>query len=250
MNSKWILNVCAVGVLAIAQAAHGQTDCGCQTETGQKVRKICQGYSQARAEALWAGYCGEKCWGDVSGETEDCGGFRGFQGLRGNCGCKGKSFGWPGNRCGRGCVNNCSSGCDNDCNQGCNQGCGGFNIRLGCFTKRERCNPCGGHFAFLKGLSLGRCNDGCKQGCFRWGNQKSCCASGCGGLQLLGRFGCQERCRDRCKDGCGILANLRGMFQRSGYGCCDKGCNSGCGDAVSSETKPSDNVEPPETACL
>ena len=235
MNSKWILTCCAIGVFALAQSANGQGDCGCDNGYS-KTRSICQGYTQARAESLWGGYCGEKCWGELG---DDCGGCQLGGRLRGafsrgcNTGCNsGGGFGW-GNR-----------GCDSDCNTGC-----GFKFRMPSFFNhgcRERCSR--DLFGSFRGMSLG-CNKGCNTGCntgsncFGWGNCGDCgsnqgCGCGGGGLQLLSKFG------NRCNDRCNVMGSLRGMFSRSGYGgCCDKGCNSGCNSGCGEQAN-ANTVEP------
>ena len=225
MNSKWVLTLCTIGIISIAQTANGQLNCGCDSGDYTKTRSVCQGYTQARAEALWGGYCGEKCWGEL-GDDSSCGfgdRVRGMFASGANCGCNGGGFGWA----------NCNSG---SCGGDCGTGCGGFSLpsfkslRLGCG------NRCGRDLlAGFRGFSLKGCGSGCKTSC------DSGCDTGCadscgrkgiglrincgcgGGLQLLSR--CGNRCNDGCKDSCGIGSTLRGMFQRSGYGCCDSGAD-------------------------
>ncbi len=231
MNSKWMLTICAVALMGMAQSAYGQDcgsgcgGCGTGNNTFSYTNFRCQGYTQARAEALWAGYCGENCWGNSS--EDDCGCQFGGR-LRGllsrgcnECGSR-RGFGF-----GRGC---------NECNDGC-----GFSLRGGGFFKHGCGSGCAQNlFCGLKGLSLPSfnfgCNTGCKPACdakpacgvrcFAWPGQNcqadNQCGCGAGGLQLLSRIG---SCKPKCHNPCGLLSNLRGMFQRSGYGCCDSGCN-------------------------
>ena len=238
MKSKLMMAVCAAACMSMAAVANAQ-NCGCAGggyESGSVGH--CQGYTQAEAEQLWAGYCGENCWGNpdqVDLPQRSCFGCGLF-------GCHGGQF--ASNGCGSGC-----GGCGHGRSFGggrCGRGCGcGIGKLFG--------------FRGAPGLSRGYRGGGCfgwPGGCGTCGCASSCgsttvvASTGCGGCGRCGkcRLGKLKRClngRIRCGGGAhGVgytssyqsyyVGNACGAMNRAGYGsmgsCCGTGVvSNGCG---------------------
>ena len=187
MKNIWIGAIMVFAVFMLTEQTFAQAGCGCNNNQGAP----CQGYSQQRAEGLWANYCGEPCWG-----TPRYGHHRGWS-RNCNTGC----FAWPSNCCGAAA---------NDCGQvaGCG-GCGIKNLFGGLFQRRHGCG-CGGFLhnhnrsIYRGGYVVDDCGPTCGTDC------------GCrhGLLHGLGHHGC--------------LSKLRGMFNRCGYGSCFDSCGDTC----------------------
>ena len=238
MKTNLILAAFAVACVGLAVPANAQNCGGCATGSYGGGAAHCQGYTQAEAEQLWAGYCGENCWGNpdqVDLPSRGCGLF-GCHGPSSGCG-----GGFGGNRCG--CRSSCGAGIGKLF--GCRKG-------RGC---RSRCGGGGSCFGWPGGS--GTCGTPCGGACGSTGVVTT--SAGCGGCGrcgkcLLGKF---KRClsgRIRCGGGAhavgytssyesSYVGNACGAMNRAGYGsmgsCCGTGVVSngcGCGNSVVSPT--------------
>ncbi len=248
MRTNLTMAVCAIACLSVAAVANGQVvvnaqNCGCANGANNAdAVGHCQGYTQAEAEALWAGYCGENCWGNpdqVELPQRRCFGcgFFGCHGGGASCGGCRSGFNW-----------------------------GGFGRRCGC---RSSCGfSVGKLFGCRKGLRTRSHRGGA---CFGWGNGCNSCQTGCGSqvAHSAGCGGCGKcgKCRlgkfKRCLSGrirCGLgahavgytsaydrcyVGNACGAMNRAGYGLFGKCCgtrvisnNCGCGNHVATPPTP------------
>ena len=249
MRTKLVLAVCAIACFSTASAINAQ-NCGCGDSYAAAGASHCQGYTQAQAEQLWAGYCGENCWGYPNNVDLPQRNFFGG----------GHSGGF-----GRGC------GLGHGHGRGCGLGHGhgfahghGFGHGHGGCWGRGGGGCLGKLFACKKGKGCGRGVSG-----FQGSGQAFAASSGtfaapavansgCGGCGKCGK--CLLRKIKRCRSGkirCGrgahavgytsayspayIGSNACGALNRAGYGaagnCCGTGIvsshsNCGCSPAT------------------
>lgn len=180
-----------------------------------------RGITQARAAALWAGYCNESCDTDRHRRCRT-GCFSGKH-FGGNCGCTES-------------VSDCGNA---DCSGGCGGGCGG-----GLFK---------GKLHGRRGASAGCCD----QGCFGYPAATPCDTGGCGGQLFGGHHGNHDGCGTcagcklfgKCRNRCGSKGGFFHHGGNRGMQSCVSGCATDCcgGSVMMPTAGPNPTPAPPAT---